>query len=113
MSVTPAARVPFIGTFLVLAPWPLVAARRTRGSGASRSSRWSSTRSISSAPRTGFPAELARAQPDLAVAGSTKRARLREVLEWLARDFRLVPLREAARSLDTDASGVPAGAARS
>ena len=56
--------------------------------------------------------ELAGAQPDLGLPGETKRARLREVVEWLARDFRLVPLREAARSLDgAGASAVPAGSA--
>jgi hypothetical protein len=34
------------------------------------------------------------------------------VLEWLARDFRLVPLREAARSVDgSGEAAVPGGAA--
>jgi len=28
------------------------------------------------------------------------------VLEWIARDFRLVPLRDAARSLDTEGAAV-------
>jgi hypothetical protein len=30
MSVTPGARVPFIGTFVVLAPWPFVRAAYAR-----------------------------------------------------------------------------------
>jgi hypothetical protein len=50
-------------------------------------------------PEDGLPAELARAQPDLGLPLTTKLGRLREVLEWLARDFQLVPLRDAARSL--------------
>jgi hypothetical protein len=112
MSVTPAARVPFIGTFLVLAPWPFVRAAYARLRGEPFLSLELHAVDLLG-PEDGLPAGLTRAQPDLAVAGSTKRARLQEVLEWLARDFRLVPLAEAARSLDTDASGVPAGAARS
>lgn len=103
MSVTPAARIPFIGTFLVLAPWPLVRAAYAR----LRAEPFLSLELHAVdllGPEDGLPAELARAQPDLAVAGSTKRARLRQVVEWIARDFRLVPLAEAARSLDTDAA---------
>jgi hypothetical protein len=58
-------------------------------------------------PEDGLPGELGEAQPDLRLPLATKLERLRQVLEWLARDFQLVPLREAARSL----SPVPAGAA--
>jgi peptidoglycan/xylan/chitin deacetylase (PgdA/CDA1 family) len=99
MSVTPAARVPFIGTFLVLAPWPFVRAAYAR----LRHEAFISLELHAVdllGPEDGLPAELTRAQPDLAVPGPTKRERLREVLEWIARDFRLVPLREAARSMD-------------
>jgi peptidoglycan-N-acetylglucosamine deacetylase len=111
MSVTPAARVPFIGTFVVLAPWPLVRAAYARLRGEPFLSLELHAVDLLG-PEDGLPAELTRAQPDLGLSGATKLARLREVLEWLARDFRLVPLREAAQSPDlNDASGVPAGSA--
>jgi hypothetical protein len=99
MSVTPRARVPFIGTFVVLAPWPFVRMSYARLRGESFLSLELHAVDLLG-PEDGLPSELAGAQPDLAVPGSTKRARLRDVVEWLARDFRLVPLREAARSLD-------------
>jgi hypothetical protein len=112
MSVTPAARVPFIGTFVVLAPWPFVRAAYARLRGEPFVSLELHAVDLLG-PEDGLPAEITRAQPDLAVPGSTKRERLREVLEWIARDFRLVPLRDAARSPDLDAPGAPAGAGRS
>jgi len=98
MSVTPGARVPFIGTFAVLAPWPFVRAAYARLRGEPFLSLELHAVDFLGM-EDGLPPELGRAQPDLAIPGSTKRARLREVVEWLARDFRLVPLREAARSL--------------
>ena len=111
MSVTPAARVPFIGTFLVLAPWPFVRAAYARLRGEPFLSLELHAVDLLG-PDDGLPPELARAQPDLALSGASKLARLREVVQWLGRDFRLVPLREAARSLDAHlASGVPAGSA--
>jgi peptidoglycan/xylan/chitin deacetylase (PgdA/CDA1 family) len=109
MSVTPGARVPFIGTFVVLAPWPFVRAAYARLRGEPFLSLELHAVDLLG-PEDGLPPELCRAQPDLALSGWTKRGRLREVVEWLARDFRLVPLHEAARSLD--GSGVPAGSAR-
>lgn len=99
MSVTPGARVPFIGTFVVLAPWPFVRAAYARLRGEPFLSLELHAVDLLGA-EDGLPPELGRAQPDLAIPGSAKRARLREVVEWLARDFRLVPLGEAARSLD-------------
>jgi len=112
MSVTPGARLPFIGTFVVLAPWPMV-----RGAYARLRADTFLSLELHAVdllgPEDGLPGELGRAQPDLALPLSTKLARLREVLEWLARDFRLVPLGEAARSLDGAAtSAVPADGAR-
>ena len=104
MSVTPAARVPFIGTFVVLAPWPFVRAAYAR----LRAEPFLSLELHAVdllGPEDGLSAELTRAQPDLGLAGATKLARLREVLQWLARDFRLVPLREAAHSLDGTGPG--------
>ena len=111
MTVTPAARVPFIGTFVVLAPWPFVRAAYARLRGEPFLSLELHAVDLLGT-EDGLPPELAGAQPDLGIPGETKRARLREVVEWLARDFRLVPLREAARSLDgAGASAVPAGSA--
>ena len=106
MSVTPGVRVPFIGTFVVLAPWPFVRAAYARLRGEPFLSLELHAVDLLGV-EDGVPPELGRAQPDLAISGSAKRARLREVVEWLARDFRLVPLRDAARS-----SAVSAGPAR-
>jgi len=112
MSVTPGARVPFIGTFVVLSPWPFVRAAYARLRGEPFLSLELHAVDLLG-PEDGLPPELAGAQPDLAVAGSTKQERLQEVVEWLARDFQLVPLREAARLLDAGATGVPEGSRRS
>jgi peptidoglycan-N-acetylglucosamine deacetylase len=98
MSVTPSARIPFIGTFVVLAPWPMVRAAYAR----LRREPFLSLELHAVdllGPEDGLPPELGRTQPDLGLPLTTKLARLREVLEWLARDFQLVPLRDAARSL--------------
>ncbi|MGZ6077370.1 MAG: polysaccharide deacetylase family protein [Myxococcaceae bacterium] len=98
MSVTPRARLPFIGTFVVLAPWPMV-----RGAYASLRSAPFLSLELHAVdllgPDDGLPEVLTRSQPDLARPLAAKLSRLRQVLEWLARDFRLVPLREAARSV--------------
>jgi hypothetical protein len=107
MSVTPSARIPFIGTFVVLAPWPMVRAAYARLRGEPFLSLELHAVDLLG-PEDGLPAELGRAQPDLGLSLTTKLARLRQVLEWLARDFQLVPLREAARSL---ADGSPSAAA--
>jgi len=98
MSVTPSARIPFIGTFLVLAPWPMVRAAYARLRGEPFLSLELHAVDLLG-PEDGLPAELGRAQPDLGLPLSAKLDRLRQVLEWLARDFRLVPLRDAALSL--------------
>ncbi|HVP59538.1 MAG TPA: polysaccharide deacetylase family protein [Myxococcaceae bacterium] len=112
MSVTPGARLPFIGTLVVLAPWPMVRAAYARLRGEPFLSLELHAVDVLG-PEDGLPPELARAQPDLALPLSTKLSRLRQVLEWAARDFQLLPLREAARSLEAAAtSPVPAGSRR-
>ena len=112
MSVTPAARLPFIGTFVVLAPWPMVRAAYARLRGEPFLSLELHAVDLLG-PEDGLPAALGRSQPDLRLPLATKLGRLREVLEWAARDFQLVPLREAARSLDgPGTSPVPAGTGR-
>ena len=98
MSVTPGARIPFIGTFVVLAPWPMVRAAYARLRGEPFVSLELHAVDLLG-PEDGLPTELGRAQPDLGLPLTAKLGRLREVLEWLARDFQLVPLRDAARSL--------------
>jgi peptidoglycan-N-acetylglucosamine deacetylase len=112
MSVTPAARVPFIGTFVVLAPWPMVRGAYARLRGEPFLSLELHAVDLLG-PEDGLPEALGRAQPDLRLPVATKLGRLREVLEWVARDFQLLPLREAARSLSGPgrASPVPAGPA--
>ena len=109
MSVTPAARLPFIGTFVVLAPWPMVRGAYARLRGEPFFS-FELHAVDFLGPEDGIPGALGRAQPDLRLPLATKLGRLREVLEWLARDFQLLPLRDAARSL-SGASPVPAGVA--
>lgn len=112
MSVTPGARLPFIGTFVVLAPWPLVRGAYARLRGAPFLSLELHAVDLLG-PEDGLPVALTRTQPDLALPLGTKLARLREVLEWVARDFQVVPLKEAARSLDSKGdSAVPVEAAR-
>jgi len=112
MSVTPAARLPFIGTFLVLAPWPMVRGAYARLRGEPFLSVELHAVDLLG-PEDGLPAALTRTQPDLRLPLATKLARLREVLDWVARDFRLLPLREAAGALEGSVdSAVPAGTAR-
>ena len=113
VSVTPRARLPFIGTFVVLAPWPMV-----RGAYASLRGAPFVSLELHAVdllgPEDGLPEALIRSQPDLGRPLASKLGRFRQVLEWVARDFRLVPLREAARSLGASFdSAVPVGAARS
>jgi hypothetical protein len=111
MSVTPGARIPFIGTFVVLAPWPLVRGAYARLRGEPFLSLELHAVDLLG-PEDGLPGELGRAQPDLKLSLASKLERLRQVLEWVARDFQLLPLREAARSLSGQgASPVPAGGA--
>ena len=109
VSVTPTARLPFIGTFVVLAPWPMVRGAYARLRGEPFLSLELHAVDLLG-PEDGLPDALARSQPDLALPLRTKLTRLGEVLEWAARDFRLVPLREAARSLPPgQESAVPPG----
>ena len=67
MSVTPGARFPFIGTFVVLAPWPFVRAAYARLRGEPFLSLELHAVDLLG-PEDGIPPELARAQPDLEVA---------------------------------------------
>ena len=99
MSVTPGRRLPFIGTFVVLAPWPMVRAAYASLRGEPFLSLELHAVDLLG-PEDGLPEALARSQPDLGRPLAAKLARLRQVLEWVARDFQLVPLREAARSLE-------------
>ncbi len=96
MSVTPRARLPFIGTFVVLAPWPMVRAAYASLRGAPFLSLELHAVDLLG-PEDGLPEALTRSQPDLGRPLSAKLARLRQVLEWVRKDFQLVPLREASR----------------
>jgi peptidoglycan-N-acetylglucosamine deacetylase len=112
ISVTPGARIPFIGGFVLLAPWPMVrsAYARLRG-GPFLSLELHAVDLLG--PEDGLPEALRRAQPDLRLPRTTKLARLRQVLEWMARDFHVCPLEEAARALEQEGrEAVPAGSAR-
>jgi peptidoglycan-N-acetylglucosamine deacetylase len=98
MAVTPLLRVPFFGTLLTTAPWGVVEA-------AYRALRSESFLSLELHAvdvlevEDGIPQALARLQRDVRVARAEKERRLASVLEWLARDFQLTTLEEAAQAL--------------
>jgi peptidoglycan/xylan/chitin deacetylase (PgdA/CDA1 family) len=104
ITVDPIARVPFIGTTLCMLP-----------RGALRLVYQSVRRlpfvnlelhGIDLLDATdGAGPELARAQRDLRFRAAAKAARLREVIGWLARDYDLVPLRDAADAWRSLVSG--------
>ncbi len=99
ITVDPWARIPFFGTLIVAAPWPLVKMV------------YASVRQLDFVnlelhgvdlmdPTDGMSEALvAKSQPDLRVPTHEKVRRLREVLGWLADDYELVPLAQAAERL--------------
>jgi hypothetical protein len=95
MSVTPVLRLPFIGSFVVLAPEPLL---RAAYAPLARDSFLSLELHAVDllGPEDGLPEALCRLQPDLGLPRQRKLDRLGTVLGWLDRDFRCVPLAEAA-----------------
>jgi hypothetical protein len=95
MSVTPVLRLPFIGSFVVLAPEPLLrAAYAPLARGSFVSLELHAVDLLG--PEDGLPEVFRRLQPDLGVPLQRKLDRLATVLAWLGRDFRCVPLAEAA-----------------
>ncbi len=98
MAIDPLLRMPFFGTLVVSFPWPVVRLV------------YASVRRLPFLnlelhgvdllePADGISPALANAQRDLRLPLATKLARLRAVLSWIARDYEIVTLREAAARL--------------
>jgi hypothetical protein len=100
ISTAPVTRIPFIGTTLVMLPRPLVAAvyRSLRGSSFLNLE----LHSIDVLDESdGAGPLLAAKQRDLKIPASVKMARLAEVFRWIADDFQLTTLRDAAAGLES------------
>lgn len=98
IAVSPLARVPFIGTFATLAPWPLVELtfRRLRFAPLFNFELHAiDVLDVSD----GIPRELARQQRDLLVPVREKLKRLRTLFGWLRDQHRPVTLAQAAEAL--------------
>jgi peptidoglycan/xylan/chitin deacetylase (PgdA/CDA1 family) len=99
MTVTPVLRVPFFGTLLTSAPWPVVErAYRAVARGNFLSLELHAVDVLDA--EDGIPEALLRVQRDLRVPRAEKQRRLSQVLGWLKRDFEVCTLEEAARGLD-------------
>jgi hypothetical protein len=97
IATAPFSRLPFIGTFAVLMPRPVVQATYL----AMRTTMDFFNFELHGIDlldqHDGVPAELVRRQPDLRVPVAQKRARLRELFSRLKDDYEVVTLAEAAR----------------
>lgn len=100
ITVTPALRLPVIGTPIVTAP----AFLRRRLLRAVRRLPFFNFElhgiDLCDASDDGIPAELVARQPDLQVSLASKRRAIVEALEAIAADFRFAPLREVAESVE-------------
>jgi len=98
MAVTRRLRVPFFGTLVTSAPaWAVRGAYRGVVRDDFLSLELHAVDVLDAAD--GITKALVRRQRDLGVARALKERRLAEVLSWLARDFTLCTLGEAARGL--------------
>lgn len=99
IAVAPVTRLPFIGTFAVLAPWALV--RATFASMAKLPLFNFELHAIDVLDVSdGAPSELARQQRDLNVAATEKVARLSKLFRWMKERSACVTLADAAGRLD-------------
>ena len=98
ISCAPVSRVPFIGTFAVMAPR---AAVRAVYSTLRREPLFNFELHAVDvlSVEDGIPGELASGQRDLRTSAAEKLARLREVFGWLHSDFDVVTLADAVRRL--------------
>ncbi len=101
IAVAPVTRVPFIGTFVTVMPWPLVQA---------------TFRAVKKLPLLNFelhaidvldvsdgvPEALARQQRDLKVPATEKLSRLSKLFRWMKEGSECVTLRDAAARIDLD-----------
>lgn len=98
MAVVPGVRVPFIGTLVTSAPWPLV--RRAFAALAQDAFVNLELHALDVLDESdGLPPALVARQRDAAVPARTKLARLEEVLRWMAAQGPVVTVDEAARRL--------------
>lgn len=98
MSVTPRARLPFIGTFVVRAPWPLVRAAYLSLRGEPFLSLELHAVDLLG-PEDGLPAALSATQGDLQLPLQGKLDRLEQAVGWIASDFRCSSLLECSREV--------------
>lgn len=101
IAVAPVTRLPFIGTFAVLAPWPLVRATFATFSSAELFNFELHAIDVLDVS-DGAPAELTRQQRDLAVPATEKLARLSKLFAMMRERSDTVTLREAASRIDLD-----------
>jgi hypothetical protein len=99
IAVSPVGRVPFYGTFAVMAPWPMVRAA------------WLTLSDFVAFElhaidvldeSDGVPGELAARQRDLKVSATEKLARLSKLFQCMKDESQCVTMREAARRVDLD-----------
>ncbi len=104
MAVTPVFRVPFFGTLVTSFPaWAVRATYQAVAREEFLSFELHAVDALDEADA--IPRALVQAQRDVRVPRARKEARLREVLGWLARDFSLCTLGEAARALQPAEGG--------
>ncbi|MFO0597327.1 MAG: polysaccharide deacetylase family protein [Myxococcaceae bacterium] len=104
MAIAPVTRVPFIGTFVTSAPWPLVELTfRTLKSDAFINFELHAIDVLDDTD--GVPEALARQQRDLHVPARQKLERLEKVFRWLGEARQRVTVLEAARALRPLAEG--------
>jgi hypothetical protein len=103
VAVTPCARLPVIGTSLIVAPAPL----RARLVAAMRRRPFFNFElhgiDFTDADRDGIPGELVARQPDLRVPIAEKLARLEALLDELGRTWTFATLAEIARDVQREA----------
>jgi peptidoglycan-N-acetylglucosamine deacetylase len=104
MAVTPLLRLPFFGTLLTSAPWGVVeAAYRAVARDSFLSLELHAVDVLDALD--GIPEPLVRRQRDVRVERAEKERRLSLVLGWLAQDFQLCTLEEAAAALGPELPG--------
>ena len=101
IAVAPVTRLPFIGTFATLAPWPLVRATFDTFAGAQLFNFELHAIDVLDVS-DGAPRELARQQRDLEVPATEKLARLSKLFQAMKDRSDCVTLREAAARIDLD-----------
>jgi peptidoglycan/xylan/chitin deacetylase (PgdA/CDA1 family) len=96
VTVAPVSRLPFYGTLVTLAPWPLVQATFATLRGLEHVNLELHALDVLDAT-DGLPRALVEAQRDLAIPARVKLARLAQVVAWLRADRELLTLAGAAQ----------------